>query len=158
MKFCPVPSHLPAPIEVCFVQDSSPAHTSKVQSFFRGSQPSRALARELLPAPVGPTNTILGFGKSGATGLWPWIEQSNVKITTQSSAAPWNMVSRTGASCFRKPLSVRLVCTTHTTCTTCHVDKPYLGVRFVLHAEVLHFVTEKRLWEHLYFVVFEIQL
>ena len=47
---------------VSFVQDSSPPQTENMHPPSLGSQPKRAFAKELLPAPVGPTITIRGFG------------------------------------------------------------------------------------------------
>ena len=49
------------------MQESKPVHTSNMQSPLggRGSHPSRALARELLPAPVGPRMTTRGLARAG---------------------------------------------------------------------------------------------
>ena len=44
-----------------------------MQSEARGSQPRNELARELLPAPVGPTMTILGSARTGFTRASPGL-------------------------------------------------------------------------------------
>ena len=51
------PSQGPIPILVSLVQDVNPPQTLNVQPPILGSNPSRASARELFPAPVGPTMT-----------------------------------------------------------------------------------------------------
>ena len=74
---CPEPSQAPVPAVVFLVQDSSPLQTSNMQTSVAsvGSQPRRASARELLPAPVGPTMTILGSGYSSPEQRVSVVEQ-----------------------------------------------------------------------------------
>ena len=50
------------PRVVSVVQESVLVHTSNRHSLPLGSQPSRALAMELLPTPVSPTITNRGSG------------------------------------------------------------------------------------------------
>ena len=51
------------------MQESSPLQIGKTHVALVGSHPSKALASEDLPAPVGPTITIRGLGSS--EGFWP---------------------------------------------------------------------------------------
>ena len=51
------PSQGPIPILVLLVQDVNLPQTLNVQPPILGSNPNRASARELFPAPVGPTMT-----------------------------------------------------------------------------------------------------
>ena len=78
VKLSPMPNQVPFPIVVSLVQESIPPQTPNMQTPVSalGSQPSKALAKELLPAPVGPTMTILGEGYSS------WDNTEDMKIVT----------------------------------------------------------------------------
>ena len=64
VKFLSPPSHGPTPRVVFLVQEANPPQTPNIHPSSFGSQPNKAFAKELFPAPVGPTITILGTGYS----------------------------------------------------------------------------------------------
>ena len=90
---------------VSLVQESSPPHTSNIQEpgGLRGSQPSRALARELLPAPVAPTITRRGSGRSEAksspTKIVP-IRRGNAFNNSILNVYNWSKVFSFMSSCY----------------------------------------------------------
>ena len=77
-----MPSHGPKPKVVSLVQVSIPEQTSNRQLLDRGSQPRKALARDDFPAPVLPTMTILGLGRSGIRGLRPEAKENKTRRRT----------------------------------------------------------------------------
>ena len=79
------------PCLVSFVQESRPLQTANMQSCSWRSFPRKALARELLPAPVVTIRTIGGVGKSGRIGCSPITGLSSNKRRPRSGMLPSRM-------------------------------------------------------------------